>query len=358
MRARWLAGLLSFASAVAVVGSGCGELDTADRVHDLRLLAMRAEPPEQVLPVAFLPDGGVAAYPGAGSTDGGTGGDGGTAPPRVPQPAPVTVTALLADPAGNGREVSYRFTTCTALDPDRRCVEGSPRYRVLAEGTVTPSDTGAEPSVTFTPDYRLLADLVRRDALDGFGGVNLPVQIEISAGDESVVGFKRVVFQFLPPPLPPRNRNPELQALDYNGTAWEPDATPEFFATERPTTPPLPGTGSGTDGGTQTGTNRVTPRVDPTQFEEYDRPTFDGEPVHFKESWRYNFYATRGTFSPASTGGGGNATTGNDRSTSSTWNTLEGQTTAGPMTVWVVVRDGRGGESWISRRAVAPAARR
>ena len=105
MGARWLAGFASGCVALAAVG--CGELDTADRVHDLRLLAMKAEPPEQVLPVAFLADGGVVAYPPA---------DGGT--PRVPPLAPVTVTALVADPAGEGREVTYRFSTCAQLESD------------------------------------------------------------------------------------------------------------------------------------------------------------------------------------------------------------------------------------------------
>ena len=38
----WLAGCLGAASV------GCGTLDTQDQVHDLRLLSMRAEPPEQV----------------------------------------------------------------------------------------------------------------------------------------------------------------------------------------------------------------------------------------------------------------------------------------------------------------------
>jgi hypothetical protein len=352
MGARLLAGIVSFGVSlgvsfgVALALVACGELDTADRVHDLRLLAMRAEPPEQVLPVAFLPDGGVVAYP---SPDGGA--------PRVPPLAPVTVTALVADPLGAGREVTYRFSTCAQLESDtRRCTEDSPRYRVLAEGAVTPSELGGEPSVTFTPSYALIGDIVRRDGLHGFGGINLPVQIEISAGEESVVGFKRVAFQFGPRPLPPPNQNPVFQGLDYNGATWAEDATPQFLATERPARE-IPGTGTETDGGTQVGSNRVTPRVDPARFEEYDRPTFDGPPVHFIESWRYNFHATQGTFSPAATGGGGNATTGNDSSTASSWNTLPGQTTAGPMTVWVVVRDGRGGESWIARRALAPAAR-
>jgi hypothetical protein len=340
MRTRWLAGLVS--SCFAVVMVGCGQLDTADRVHDLRLLAIRATPPEQVLPVAFTANGSVLSTIGQ----------------KVPTPpAPVTVTALLADPAGAGREVSYRFSTCVQLDSDtRRCTEDTPAYQVLSEGTVVPTDLGAEPSVTFSPDYKLIGELVRRDSLHGFGGVNLPVQIEITAGDESVAGFKRVTFEFGTPPLPPPNHNPELQALDYNGATWLAEAMPQFLAASAPTRG-IPGTG-GADGGTDTGTNTVTPIVDPAGFEEYDRPTFDGEPpVHFTETWRYSYFATRGSFSPG-TAGGGNAATGNDGSTASRWSTVEGQTSAGPMTVWVVVRDGRGGESWVARRALAPAARR
>lgn len=346
MRARWLWGGVSLCVAVAAVG--CGELDTADRVHDLRLLAMRADPPEQVLPVAFLPDGGVVPVVGGGR-DGGTGGL-----PRVPAIAPVTVTALMADPAGNGRDVSYRFSTCAQLTSDtHRCEQDSPAYQVLAEGILTPTDVGGEPQVTFTPDYTLLGQVVSRDPYRGLGGVQLPVQIELSAGDESVVGYKRVTFT-LGQALQPPNTNPVIQSLLYNDADWAPDQQLEFVSTLRATRGPggFRPPGGEADGGT-TGQNRITPVVDPSQVEEYDRPTLDNSgTVHFTEQWRYNFFATQGTFSSASTGGG-NIVTGADSSTASNWTVLRDEP-GGSMTLWVVVRDGRGGESWISRKAIAP----
>src|SRR4051794_40185189 len=98
-------------------------VDTADQVHDLRLLAMRVEPPEQSLASA----------------------------------QPVTVTALLADPFGAGRPVHCRWATCADLDSDTsRCLDGGPGYTLLAEADVSATAGGAEPSVTFSPDPVLL----------------------------------------------------------------------------------------------------------------------------------------------------------------------------------------------------------
>jgi len=333
MRACMLGGL-GLLGILGVTATGCGELDTADRVHDLRLLAIQADPPEQVLNDALI--AGVS---------GGTPAPGEAGPRPTPQLLPETIRALVADPAGSGREVSYRFSLCLAVDGDtRRCSENSPGYRVLSEGTVTPGALGAEPSVAFTPEYSLVNQLVLRDAYHGLGGVQLLVQIEIQAGDESVVGLKRVTFTFAPLPLPPANTNPVIASIQFNDTDWAPERAVEFFATARQ---PRQFPGTGTPGPT-TGTNKLSPRVEPARFEEYDRPRFDGGSVHFKETWRYNFFATQGTFATATTTASEDGTGGN-----SNWTTLPGEP-GGSTAIWIVVRDGRGGENWLARTAVAP----
>ena len=64
--------------------SGCGDLDPVDYVHDLRLLAVRAEPPDQALSV------GPELTVSQGASD-------------------VQITALVADPNGQGPQPHLQF---------------------------------------------------------------------------------------------------------------------------------------------------------------------------------------------------------------------------------------------------------
>src|SRR5262249_29162148 len=151
------------------------------------------------LPVAFRPDGSVVSIG-----------------PRPPLPA-ITLTGLIADPKGAGRAVDYEISICSERDSETaRCLKDSPGYRVLGEGQVTPTALGAEPSVTFTPTWEDLSGAVVEDPYHGFGGLPVALQLAVRAGDEAVVGIKRVVFTSgLTAPLPPPNRNPGLDGVTY-----------------------------------------------------------------------------------------------------------------------------------------------
>jgi len=324
MRAR-----LSLLAAAAALLACTGSVDTADRVHDLRMLGMRAEPPEVVLPVAFRPDGSVVSVG-----------------PRPPLP-PITLTGLIADPGGGGRAVDYEISICSERDSETaRCLGDSPGYRVLGEGQVTPTALGAEPSVTFTPTWEDLSGAVVEDPYHGFGGLPVALQLEVRAGDEAVVGIKRVVFTAsLGAPLPPPNRNPALDGVTYAGAAWAEGASVDFNGTVHP----------GFRGSTVTSDNPIEVTPTASLFEDYDRTAFDGSTVHFSEAWRYSFFATAGSFSPASAGGNGPPGTqpGQGDPVDTKWMPDLGEA-GGPVTVWIVVRDGRGGETWVVRQANAP----
>ncbi|HYV45532.1 MAG TPA: hypothetical protein VFA20_11760 [Myxococcaceae bacterium] len=326
MRAR-----LQLLAAAAALLACTGAIDTADRVHDLRMLAMRADPPEVTLPVAFLPDGGVVS--------------------RGPLPAlpPVSLTGLIADPAGGGRAVDYEFAICSARDSETaRCEDDSPGYRVLAEGQVAPTPLGAEPTVTFTPTWEDLSGAVVEDPYHGFGGLPVALQLEVSAGGEAVVGIKRVVFTAsLTAPLPPPNQNPALDAVTYAGADWAEGASAAVdFNGE---------VHQGFRGATVTSDNPIEVFPTASLFEDYDRTAFDGSTIHFSEVWRYSFFATAGSFSPANAGGnaGPPGTQPDQGPVSAKWVPDLGET-GGPTTVWIVVRDGRGGETWTVRQANAP----
>jgi hypothetical protein len=325
MRAR-----LSLLAVAAALLACTGTIDTADRVHDLRMLAMRADPPEVTLPVAFRPDGSVVSI---------------GPPPALP---PITLTGLIADPNGGGRAVDFEFAICSVRDSDTaRCEDDSPGYRDLENGQLTPTALGAEPSVTFTPDWTDLSGAAAADPYHGFGGLPVALQLTVRAGDESVVGIKRVVFTTsLTGPLPPPNRNPAIDGVTYAGADWA-EGAPVAFNGE---------VHRGFRGSTVTSDNPIQVLPTASLFEDYDRTAFDGSTVHFSEEWRYSFFATAGSFAPASAGGGagppGRQSNPGDP-VETKWVPDVGEA-GGPVTVWIVIRDGRGGETWTVREATAP----
>ncbi len=330
----------------AAAGLSCsnGAQDTADRVHDLRVLAFRADPPDQVLRASFQPDGGMktARLP----PDGGAALDGGLGPALAI--TPITVTALVADPAGAGRDIHCRWTTCAQTDGTTgRCEDASPMFAVLGVADVVAGVDGAEPAVTFTPDTAMLFALQQVDPYRGLRGLWHLVQLEVTAGDENVVAQKRAVVTLSVDEVPPPpNRNPVLDTLRFDDEDWAPDAEVTFASAVRSRTGfgPLSGTAPAP-------ANKVEPIPDPALAEDYTVTTFDGQTKSLHEAWRYNFFTTQGSFSRASTG----ATSPLDTTPplDTRWQALAPED-GGLATVWVVVRDGRGGESWLVRHAQAP----
>jgi hypothetical protein len=382
----------------------CGTEDTADRVHDLRMLAIRAEPPEQLIALSFGPprggggldagaprdagapgpsDGGFAgfdagplAFPDGGFdvcailgllSDGGIHlppgfdagdvsqldagcalpGDGGGLP--FSPFKPVTVTALIADPQGAGRPIHYKFEVCPHLDTNERCDPASAEYANFAEGDLTVTGVSNEISATFTPSLALITQAIQQDAFKGFGGLPLPVVLTVTAGSEKVIGNKLVVFTapFGTKPIVP-NTNPEIEGVLADDAGWTADAPPTFTPKEATSTT----TGGG--GAKLTGGIDVLPLFDAGTQEKYFRYTFSGQEVDLQEAFRFNFFATAGTFNPFGTGGLNVRAITNGSTEPPPYDTLwfadQGQATQ-DVTYWIVVRDGRGGENWIVRQA-------
>ncbi|HSP79447.1 MAG TPA: hypothetical protein VLQ93_13005, partial [Myxococcaceae bacterium] len=81
--------------------------------------------------------------------------------------------------------------------------------------------------------------------------------------------------------------------------------------------------------------------------ESYVVPSFELKPVALKESWELAWYTSLGTLSPRETGGadfGG----GEGRHRVEWQPPPDAQ--AQEVRFWVVVRDGRGGLSWLTRK--------
>jgi hypothetical protein len=303
-------------AALALLAAGCGSLDSPDLVHDLRLLAMRADPPDQVFVLPLYPDGGLDL--GAALT------------PGALDVQPITVTALVADPDGGGRPIHYQYAICSELADGGRCDPADPNTVALAEGDLVPDGGWAELPVTFTPSLELLGAAVEQDDYHGFGYLPVPVQLHLQVPGDEVWGFKRLVFTLVLPgqSKPAPNTNPFVPAVYLDGALWSATAPPLLDALRDYDVSPLVPTGA---------------------EEAYSRPTFEGGEVDFTESWRFNFFATAGGFSSFSTGGSSIFATG-DTPSNSTW-TPKAEDGPQRVTYFIVVRDGRGGEGWTVRTA-------
>lgn len=317
--------LLTGLFCAALGAAACGSLDSPDHVRDLRMLAIRAEPPEQVFALPISLDGGPSLVLADGGLD-----------PSVAvalagiQVQPITVRALVADPDGGGRPIHYQFAVCDALADGGRCDLGAPNAYAFKEGDWQPDAGWAELSATFTPKLELLGSAVQKDPYHGFGFLPVPVQLTIQAGDEKVVGFKRLVFtvSFADEPTPAPNTNPFIPAVFLDGSLWSATEPPVLTGAED---------------------HLVSPVVVDGGEESYAKPKFEGGSIPLRESWRYNFYATAGGFSPGATGGQGGLL-GTQIPTDTHWRPDDAEA-PGPVTCFMVVRDGRGGEGWTVREA-------
>jgi hypothetical protein len=188
--------------------------------------------------------------------------------------------------------------------------------------SLRPGDTQAEDG---TP---LLVRVQEKDPYQGLGGLRMPLVLHVQAGDEEVYAQKLMVFWCPVVEGMAANVNPVLPGLKLDDAPWAEEAVPE-----------LRGPGP-----------FVLTTEDVTALEEhYVVPGLRAQGVSLKEAWKVSWHASSGEFSIQVTGGadfGGQV--GRHRTE---WKPPEGSDSAQDVTFWAVVRDGRGGESWLRRRA-------
>ncbi len=294
--------------------AGCGEFETRSIVLDLRILAMTVTPPEVI--VAFDPAAPMA-------------------PTELELPD-VRVCALLANPMPE--RLQWTLRACAPTD-DGRCDEpGRPQVEI-GDGIVDPAGAASvEACGTLVADASLLLvleDAIAESSISGFGGV--PVQLELSAraldapADATIFGTKQVLYS---PELPPgrvANRNPTLEAWLLRRIGGEELALPlgACDAVE----PPVVAAGELIE---------LEPVESPGAREDYVLPTFDGDVREFTENLSYDWYATSGDFEAEVTGGTRDFA-GNEPVLYTEWQAPDD---AGPVPLWLVQRDERGGSSY------------
>jgi hypothetical protein len=321
-RLAWVAAIASLGAGSAAV-AGCGKFQDPNVVVDLRILAMAASPPDQVIDVDL------------------------TKPPDpqalLAELVPTTVCSLTADP-GNDRRLLWSVTMCPAAGSDR-CAgdDGVP----LGQGFLDDPDTTVpEPSlcVTIAPDARLLGVLAAEldgDALHGLGGVDYEVVLRVGGenGNRDLDQYAIKTLRVSPriPRTHTANTNPRIDHID---TTID-DAAPVVLALVRCAENPAP---LPVAPGIKL---RMTP-VEPDGVREvYVVPTLDGKSQTFTESLTYQWAASAGGFSNGSTGGprdlSGNAAPLFTDYRSPAAADLDGPT---DVSVWIIQRDERLGVAW------------
>jgi hypothetical protein len=326
---------------LAVAGACTPDFDDSTTIKDLRVIAIQAEPPEILIDLPAVMEN----------------------PALLAMLPPVRISPLVVDPRGGGRPVEFRVQACGNRPDtgDRQSQAGPGQVNdtisqapcpdgalPVAEGSVVPVEDGTAPlALIFQPTPELLIQAAMGDPLSLELGLPITLSFTFRAGDEQVVAIKRVLFSPTLRPDQVPNRNPQITHLSTRATREEPPTPID------PAAPPTLAPGAKL---------RILPA--PAEAEPYLARAFSRSERRFvteeiaQETLRYSFYATQGSFSP------GGRSTFPSPLRDDPINVIE-STYGAPATVadgnhevylFVVVRDERGGSSYIrSRVLIGPA---
>lgn len=312
------------ASCLLLALSCAGPEDNPTNVKDLRVLGISFEPPELMASSCeFLrnPQGLDVSQ-------------------VIVFAQPVQMRALIADPAGEGRDISYDIRAC-AWPGDRKC-EREFDSAELARGTTKEGElvVTLQPGATLLPKRRLedftgadggstpqplLLQVFEQDIYKGLGGLRMPVMLHLKAGDEEIFAQKLMVFSCKLFPEQQANINPVLPGVFLEDAGWSETDVRELSGD---------------------GPFKMNPEDFAARQEHYVVPSFELSPVELDESWKLAWHATFGRIAPGETGG--TDLDGVESRHNTEW-TLPSVKEAKAVTFYVVVRDGRGGTAWIKR---------
>jgi hypothetical protein len=359
-----IAGWMALATALAIAPA-CTNFEDPTTVIDLRALAIRVEPSEIVLSVDVTDPTNPTVDPASNP--------------------PLIVTPLVADPQGGGRDLTYTILGCpndpfAAAPPGASqgggpfpsggarttvgsalCDEASPNTWTLLPATTVPA--GAPPAFTVQPSAAELRAAFMADLFpDQFGnihggfdlGMPFTLDIKIDAGSESIRAIKRALYWALPvhaDQVP--NDTPVMASLNSYPTR-DPDTLLPPSDTVMTVEPGIP---FPVAAGAKVWFEAERATREPYWTTVIDPNTHQAVPLFVeRETLRYRYLATAGSFSPAQTSSEplpGVVIVGDETHIESEYSAPANFT--GPVTLWVVVRDDRGGTSWLERQlAITP----
>jgi hypothetical protein len=317
-----------FVLACAVAGiAGCGSFQDPNVVVDLRVLAISASPPDQMIDVDLTQPVMPASL--------------------LAQLVPTQICALIADP-GLDRRLAWSLTMCPLASGDR-CDEDL--QVPLGDGLLDDPDTTApEPSLcaTIDPNGNLLGVLQRAledDALHGLGGLYYGVVLRVGGEDANrdLDQYAAKSLRVAPriPKTATANTNPRIDRIDATIDATTDDgapvALPLIRCAENPAPFELPPATK----------LRLLPIEPDGAREVYVVPTLDGKSQMFTESLTYQWVASAGGLSSGSTGGPRDVS-GNPAPLFSDYKSPDNSELDGPtdVSLWNIQRDERLGVHW------------
>lgn len=317
--------MVKWLALLALGAAACTTFEDPNVVIDLRVLAMTADPPEQVIDVSMTTDPVML----------------------LDQVAPSQVCALVSD-RNFDRELRYTWTLC-APDSDDRCDPAAP-HAVLDSGVAPDPDTYPPPPLcaTINPNGNLLGvvnDYLSGDQFHGLGGIYYGVELRLGGVDADPAQdlFAEKALRLMPniPADIQANHNPTLAGL----VASEPDAemtNAEPMALNACDAPPAQKLEV-----TPRQKVRLTPIEADGVRETYVTPTIDGGERTFTESITYQWVIGDGGLSTGDSGGPRDAF-GNPAPLFTDFTAPYAADLDGPedIPVWIVVRDERLGAAW------------
>jgi hypothetical protein len=301
--------LVFFALAAASLGACTPSFQASEVVVDLRVLGIKADPPEAL--VDTVQANGTLTVTGVED---------------------VTVTALLADPLHVPASASVLPTVCLPSD-GARC---GPTAIDLS------SVVGPPPEVSFSLSHQIKGDqlaalqalllaAVKDDKLKGAFGIKVQLMLSVDTQDPAGLQTALKTLVFSPRKAdgnPNKNHNPTatgLKIIELNN--------------HTETGRLAPGEALSLKLGVQVG---LRPLLADGSIEEYDTYDLQGNLVHLSENLSWSFYTTEGGDLDRSSAdeplaGVGDPPAGLVRFEAGR---------AGQGTLWLVVRDGRGGTAW------------
>lgn len=306
--------------------TACNSFANPEVVEDFRVLAISADPPEQVIDVDIQDP----------------------APPveLLDQVVPTNICVLLSD-RNFERRIRWEMTVCELLN-NLRCDTDAPYYSIGAGVWEDPelAATAPQQCATIQPDGNLLGVALHsfeNDQYRGLGGIYYGLELRVGGEDADpdldLYAAKNLRLMPRIPATVEQNHNPSLAGLE---VTLLPDGspTPLAFGRCRDQTAPYEVSASAKV--------RILPIEPDGARETYVAPTIDGVGRMFTESLTYQWLASVGNYSSGTTGGPRDAF-GNPATLFTDWRAPKAEDLDGPTDVdlWIIQRDERLGLTWF-----------
>ena len=296
------------------------DFERSSEIRDRRILAVQIEPPEVA--------GGA------------------------PLPEFVRVRALVVDPANPQASAEVRWRSCLRLPRAAADVGEAENTRCPEDENTLLLTSGPVPLEAISLGAPLPPDLAGLlSAESDAPALQLQVQLEVGSESQPLVAVKQLTVTSRLPEGQEINRNPVLQRITLDGTDWLPD-TPRTLKYGDCPDDRKKGVQAGDGSTVNVCEHDVEPFFDEqTQSQFYEARGLSGEPELQQEILRFAWFTDAGSFRRNTTRQFDPRDPSPDNvGPQNSWR--EPATRTERATLWLVVRDGRGGTSWERREVI------